>query len=134
MFVPHSGRIVPHVRDNRSNKLNAPAQLRQFRRLQFRNRSGKPRDATRASGRENLIAFRSRFNVGQSSVARIIFPPDEIILLETGHYPRHRRRLHLLGARESTECKGTTEDNNRQRRETRSRKTAGVILFPELTQ
>jgi hypothetical protein len=69
MFVPHSCLIVPHAADDRSNKLNASAKLRQFFAFQLRNRTGKPRDATRASGRENLIAFRSRFNVGQPSIA-----------------------------------------------------------------
>jgi hypothetical protein len=68
MFVPHSGRIVPHARDNRSNKVNASAELSQFRSFQFRDRTGKPRDATRASGGENLVAFRSRFDVRQPSI------------------------------------------------------------------
>jgi hypothetical protein len=134
MFVPHSGRIVPHARDNRSNKLNAPGQLRQFRAVQLPNSTCQPRDATRASSSENLIAFRSRFNVRQPSVARIILPPHEVILLETRHYPRHCRRPHLLGARESTECKGTTEDDDGESGEARSRKAAGVILFPQLPQ
>jgi hypothetical protein len=112
MFVPHSGRIVPHARDHRSNKVNASAQLRQFRAVQLPDSTRQPRDATRTSGSENLIALCRRLNVRQPSVVRIIFPFHEIILLETGHYPRHRRRLHLLGARESTERKGTTEDDD----------------------
>jgi hypothetical protein len=49
MFIPLSGRIVPHACDNRSNKLNASAELRQFCPVQFLNRTGKPRDAPRAS-------------------------------------------------------------------------------------
>jgi hypothetical protein len=127
-----SGGILTHAGDNLSNKLNTSVKLRQFRPVQFRNRTGQPRDATRTSRGENLVAFRSRFNVRQPSVARIIFPPHEIILLETRHYPRHRRRLHLFGACESTERKRTTEDNDGESRETRSRKSAGVILFPQL--
>jgi len=102
-------RIAPHPRNDRSNKLNAPLQLRQFCPSQLLNRTGKPRDATRASGGENLMTFRGRFDVRQPSIPCVTFPLYEIILLETGHYPRHRRRPHLLGARESAERKGTTE-------------------------
>jgi hypothetical protein len=69
MFIPLSGRIDTHACDDRSNKLNTPAELRQFCRFQFRNRTRKPRDATRASGGENLIAFRSRFDVRQPSIS-----------------------------------------------------------------
>jgi hypothetical protein len=57
-----------------------------------------------------------------------------MILLETRHYPRHRRRSHLLGARESTEGKGTTEYDDGESGETRSRKSAGVIFLPQLPQ
>jgi hypothetical protein len=49
MFIPLSGRIVPHACDNRSNKLNAPLQLRQFRSAKFSNSTRKPSDAPRAS-------------------------------------------------------------------------------------
>jgi hypothetical protein len=112
MFIPLSGRIVPHACYDRSNKLNAPLQLRQFRSAKFPNCTRKPRDATRPSGGENLMAFRGRFDVRQPSIPCVIFPLYEIIFLETRHYPRHRRRFHLFGARESTECKGTTEDDD----------------------
>jgi hypothetical protein len=69
MFIPLSGRIVPHACDNRSNKLNAPPQLRQFRPAKFPNSTCKPRDATRASGCENLVAFRGCFDVRQPSIS-----------------------------------------------------------------
>jgi hypothetical protein len=68
VFVPLSGRIVTHVRDNRSNKLNPPLQLRQFRPTKFANSTRKPRDAARTSGSENLMAFRGRFDVRQPSI------------------------------------------------------------------
>jgi hypothetical protein len=104
-----SGRIVPHACDDRSNKLNASLQLRQLCPSQILDRTGKPRDATRASGRESLMTFRGRFDVRQPSIPCVTLPLYEIILLETRHYPRHRRRPHLFGARESAERKRTTE-------------------------
>jgi hypothetical protein len=129
-----SGRVVTHARDDRSNKLNASAQLRQFCPSQFLNRTDEPRDATRASGGENLMTFRGRFDVRQPSIPRVTFPLYEIILLETRHYPRHRRRPHLLGTRESAERKRTTENDDGERREAGSRKSAGVIFFAQLPQ
>jgi hypothetical protein len=69
MFVPLSGRIVAHAGDDRSNKLNAPLELRQFRRAKLPNRTGKSCDAARASSGENLPAFCGRFDVRQPSIA-----------------------------------------------------------------
>jgi hypothetical protein len=69
MFVPHSGRIATHVRDNRSNKLNAPLQLRQLRPAKFSDSARKPSHAPCASGGENLLAFRGRFDVRQPSIS-----------------------------------------------------------------
>jgi hypothetical protein len=129
-----SGGILTHAGDHRSNKLNTSAELRQLRPIQFPDRTRQPRDTTCAPSGENLMAFRSCFDVRQPSVVRIIFPLHEIILLETRHYPRHRRRLHLLGASESSECKRTTEDDDRESRKPGSRESAGVILFPQLPQ
>jgi hypothetical protein len=129
-----SGRVVTHARDDRSNKLNASAQLRQFCPSQFLNRTGKPRDATRASCGQNLMAFRGRFDARQPSIPRVTLPLYEIFLFETRHYARHCRRSHLLGARESTEGERTTEDDDGESRETGSRKSASVILSPQVPQ
>jgi hypothetical protein len=68
MCIPLSGRIVLHARDNCCNKLNAPLQLRQFPPAKFPNSTRKSRDTTRASGGENLLAFRGRFDVRQPSI------------------------------------------------------------------
>jgi hypothetical protein len=67
--LPRSRAIVTHACDDGSNKLNAPAQLRQFCPFQFRDRTRESRDATRASGGENLMAFRGRFDVRQPSIS-----------------------------------------------------------------
>jgi len=68
MFIPLSGRIVPQASDDGSNKLNAPLELRQFRPAKFPNSTRKPRHAPRASGGENPLAFRGRFDVRQPSI------------------------------------------------------------------
>jgi len=67
-------------------------------------------------------------------VACITLSMHQPSLLQSGDDPGHRRWLHLLRAGELAQCERPTEDNDRECREARSGKPAGIIFLAELPQ
>src|SRR6266446_804764 len=128
------GWLAAHARYDISQKLDTSAQLRQFPFFHAADGCRELLDAASASGSQNLLALRSRLDMGQPLVVRITFPFYETLPLEARDDSRHRRRLHLLRASELAQSERSAENDDGERGESGSGQAAGIILLAQLAQ